>query len=109
MSGFFVTAEFSKEKKMSLIKGLTKNCREWTPEFIKTLDKDLCIGCGRCYKSCTKGVLAFEETDTEETVKAYMTIANDGNCIGCKACGQNCPKGCFSFAPVEAHAYGYNS
>jgi len=94
---------------MSLITGLTKNGQEWTPEFIKTLDKDLCIGCGRCYKSCTKNVLAFEETDTEETVKAYMTIANDGNCIGCKACGQNCPKGCFSFAPVEAQTYGHNA
>jgi NAD-dependent dihydropyrimidine dehydrogenase PreA subunit len=54
-------------------------------------------------------VLAYEEVDTEETVKAYMKIANDGNCIGCKACGQNCPKGCFSFAPVENHGYGYTS
>jgi Nif-specific ferredoxin III len=94
---------------MAFITGSTKNGQEWTPEFIKALEKDLCIGCGRCYKSCTKDVLAFEEVDTEETVKAYMTIANDGNCIGCKACGQNCPKGCFSFASVEAHAYGYNA
>ncbi|MDU0459998.1 MAG: ferredoxin III, nif-specific [Geobacteraceae bacterium] len=94
---------------MPLINGHTKDGRDWTPEFIKVLDKELCIGCGRCYKSCTRDVLAFEEVDTDETVKAYMKIANDGNCIGCKACGQNCPKACFSFAPVEAHTYGHNA
>jgi Nif-specific ferredoxin III len=107
-AGLFDWPKF-KENTMSVITGLTKNGREWTPEFIKTLEKDLCIGCGRCYKSCTKDVLAYEEVDTEETVKAYMKIANDGNCIGCKACGQNCPKGCFSFEPVEARAFGYTS
>jgi Nif-specific ferredoxin III len=94
---------------MAVIKGLTKDGHEWIPEFIKTLDKDLCIGCGRCYKACTKNVLAYEEVDTEETVKAYMKIDNDGNCIGCKACGQNCPKSCFSFEPVEHRDYGYTS
>jgi NAD-dependent dihydropyrimidine dehydrogenase PreA subunit len=54
-------------------------------------------------------VLTYEEVDTEETAKAYMTVANAGNCIGCQACGRTCPKKCFSFEPVEAHAYGYTS
>ena len=94
---------------MAYITGLTRDKHEWTPQFVKAIDEELCIGCGRCYKSCTKNVLDYEEVDTEETVKAYMKIANDGNCIGCKACGQNCPKGCFTFAPVEARAFGYTS
>lgn len=94
---------------MAIITGLTQDGHEWTPQFIKEIDKDLCVGCGRCYKACTRGVLAFKEVDTEETVKAYMTIANGGNCIGCQACGQTCPNKCFSFGPVESRSYGYTS
>lgn len=33
--------------------------------------------------SLISDVLAFEEVDIEETAKAYMKIANDGNCYGC--------------------------
>ena len=33
---------------MAFITGLTKDGREWTPQFIKAIDKELCIGCGRC-------------------------------------------------------------
>jgi Nif-specific ferredoxin III len=94
---------------MAIITGLTRDGHEWIPEFIKEIDKNLCVGCGRCFKSCTKNVLAFQEVDTEETVKAYMTIANGGNCIGCESCGQTCPNKCFSFSPVESCSYGYTS
>ena len=79
---------------MALITGFTKNGKEWTPDFIKTLNKDLCIGCGRCYKACTMDVLTYEEVDSEDSAKAYMTIATAGNCIGCQACGRTCPKKC---------------
>jgi Nif-specific ferredoxin III len=94
---------------MAFITGLTKDGHEWTPKFIKAIDKDLCIGCGRCYKACAMDVLAYEEVDCEDTAKAYMTVATAGNCIGCQACGRTCPKKCFSFEPVEAKAYGYTS
>jgi Nif-specific ferredoxin III len=87
---------------MAYITGLTKDKHEWTPQFIKAIEKDLCIGCGRCFKVCTMDVLAYEEVDTEETAKAYMTVGTPGNCIGCRACGSTCPKKCFSFEPVDA-------
>jgi len=94
---------------MALITGLTKDGHEWTPQFIKAIDKELCIGCGRCYKVCAMDVLAYEEVDTEDTAKAYMIVANEGKCIGCQACGRTCSKKCFTFEPVEAKPYGYTS
>lgn len=90
---------------MAYITGLTKGKLEWTPQFVKTLDRELCIGCGRCFKVCNHTVLSYcEEFDEDDadSAKAYMTIANDANCIGCQACGKTCPKKCFSFAPVAA-------
>lgn len=90
---------------MGYITGLTKGKLEWTPQFIKSIDNELCIGCGRCYKVCAHDVLSYCEDfdeDDAESAKAYMTVANDSNCIGCEACGRTCPKKCFSFAPAIA-------
>jgi len=90
---------------MAFIMGRTKGNREWRPEFIASLDRTRCIGCGRCYKVCAHEVLQFvEEFDDDDTdsAQSYMTIANDLNCIGCQACGRTCPKKCFVFEPVEA-------
>ena len=88
---------------MAYITGVTKGRHEWTPQFIKSLDQELCIGCGRCYKVCVHDVLAYVEDADEDDVasaKAYMTVATDGNCIGCQACGRTCPKKCFGFEPA---------
>jgi len=30
---------------------------EWTPTFVQELNEDKCIGCGRCFKVCPRGVL----------------------------------------------------
>ncbi len=85
---------------MAYITGLTKDKHEWIPQFIVSIDEELCIGCGRCFKVCTHDVLAFEELDEDDSAKMFMRVANPGNCIGCEACGKTCSKKCFSFAPV---------
>ena len=87
---------------MAFITGLTKDKQVWTPEFVTSIAKDVCIGCGRCFKACAKGVLAFEEEEVGDSVKAFMKVLNPGRCIGCGACGRTCPKGCFTFEAVEA-------
>ena len=43
---------------MAYITGLTRDKKEWIPQFVKSIDKELCIGCGRCYKVCVMDVLA---------------------------------------------------
>ncbi len=87
---------------MAYITGLTKDKQVWTPEFVINIDKETCIGCGRCFKACAKGVLSFEEEELHDSTKAYMKVLNHGKCIGCGACGRTCPKGCFSFEAIEA-------
>lgn len=85
---------------MALITGLTKNKKEWTPQFIVSIDDETCIGCGRCFKVCAHDVLTFKEVDEDDSAKMFMAVANAGNCIGCQACGRTCSKKCFSFEPV---------
>ncbi len=87
----------------------------WTPAFVATLDEKKCIGCGRCFKVCGRGVLELvglnedgerirvdldDENDEEEYEKKIMTIAHQELCIGCMACSRICPKKCYSHAAV---------
>ena len=89
----------------------------WTPTFVQSIDEDKCIGCGRCFKVCPRGVLelvgldadgqrvgiagdADEDDDDEEYEKKVMTIAHGELCIGCTACSRICPKKCYTHAPA---------
>ena len=45
---------------MSVI-GLTKGGREWNPHFIEAVNPETCIGCGRCYKVCSRDVFDLKE------------------------------------------------
>lgn len=87
---------------MAYITGKTKGGGDWTPTFVDTIDPEKCLGCGRCYKACSRKVLGPEDLVDEETdsTRMIMTIANDENCIGCAGCGVTCPKKCFSFKPL---------
>lgn len=87
----------------------------WTPTFVETLNEDKCIGCGRCFKVCPRGVLELvglnadgeyvrvdedEDDDDGEYDKKVMTIAHKELCIGCTACAKICPKKCYTHAPA---------
>ena len=88
---------------MAYVTGKTKGGKEWTPTFIESVDPEICIGCGRCYKVCSRDVFAPEDYEDEETesMRMIMTVANDENCIGCVACGVTCSKKAFKFKPME--------
>lgn len=85
----------------------------WTPTFVAALNEEKCIGCGRCFKVCPRGVLQLvglnedgerirvdldDDEDDEEYEKKVMTIAHQELCIGCTACSRICPKKCYSHA-----------
>jgi Nif-specific ferredoxin III len=84
----------------------------WTPTFVTALDEEKCIGCGRCFKVCPRGVLELvglnedgerisvdpDDDDDEEYEKKVMTIAHQELYIGCTACSRICPKKCYSHA-----------
>ncbi len=87
---------------MSYIIGMTRGKKEWTPRFVKSIDKELCIGCGRCIKICAHDVLAPAEVDEEESAKMFASVTSPDDCIGCEACGRTCKKKAFTFEPVLA-------
>ncbi len=88
----------------------------WTPNFVAKLDQGKCIGCGRCYKVCSRDVLQLvgiddegeivalaggeDDDDDEEDEKKGMTIAHKENCIGCLAGSKICPKKCYTHSPL---------
>ena len=90
------------------IVGQTRGGDAWTPMFVESLDATTCIGCGRCYKVCSRNVFdlvsrseVLDEHDLDDDDELFdddnamvMTIANAADCIGCEACSKVCPKDC---------------
>ncbi|MCX7760404.1 MAG: ferredoxin III, nif-specific [Hydrogenothermaceae bacterium] len=87
---------------MALVKSYKKSGEEYIPKYIFSLNKEECIACGRCYRSCPMDVfeLFIEEDEDGEEIK-YMTITNDNECIGCGTCNKVCPKNCLTHKPLE--------
>lgn len=87
----------------------------WTPTFVQAIDENKCIGCGRCFRVCSRGVLELvgldeeggrialdlDDDEDEEYEKKVMTIAHGELCIGCTACARICPKKCYTHAATQ--------
>lgn len=86
---------------------LTRGGTPWTPDYLLSIDEKLCIGCGRCFKVCTRGVMELMGVnddgelcdpfdDDEDIERKIMIVKNAGDCIGCgsceKVCGTNAQK-----------------
>lgn len=95
---------------MEYITGVTRGGASWVPEFIVDLNKQTCIGCGRCFKVCPRAVFELVEREDEDDedfsddTSMVMSIANALDCIGCQACAKVCPKKCHTHAPSNMAA-----
>ncbi len=89
---------------MALLTGKNRGGKSWTPTFADKIDEEKCIGCGRCFKACSRKVLAPKDAFDEETdtYRMVMSIENPDNCIGCAGCGVACPKKCYTYITLEA-------
>ncbi|MEI8633970.1 ferredoxin III, nif-specific [Vibrio sp. PP-XX7] len=83
---------------------------EWEPQFIESIDESKCIGCGRCYKVCSRDVFNLVERGEvdddddyydEDDVMMVMNVNNPLDCIGCMSCAKVCSKGCHGFIPAS--------
>nr|WP_321443224.1 ferredoxin III, nif-specific [uncultured Cohaesibacter sp.] len=111
---------------MSAIVGLTLGGDEWVPQFVEALDSTKCIGCGRCFRVCSRDVFELVERESlglddeddfddddpfgddddddgfSDDTSMVMALKNRDDCIGCEACSKICPKGCFTHMTGEA-------
>jgi Nif-specific ferredoxin III len=93
----------------------TRDGTPWEPVYLTAIDATKCIGCGRCFKVCSRevmhlyglneddevlGKVEFNEDDDDEDdfdgelVRKIMILDSSGSCIGCGACARVCPKAC---------------
>jgi Nif-specific ferredoxin III len=91
--------------------GMTRDGRSWEPSYLLAINPATCIGCGRCFKVCGRGVMELKGLDEDghlvdlsdedaEIERKIMTLVDPGNCIGCYACARACPKDCQTHGPA---------
>jgi Nif-specific ferredoxin III len=92
---------------MTLTTTVTRDGRSWQPSYLLAINPVTCIGCGRCFKVCGRGVMELkgidedgrlvalsDEDEDAEIERKIMTLVDAGACIGCAACARACPKDC---------------
>lgn len=89
----------------------TRDGTPWEPVYLTDINAATCIGCGRCFKVCSREVMHLygldeqgsnlgkvtEDDDDDfdgELNRKIMVLDNQGACIGCGACARVCPKAC---------------
>lgn len=90
------------------ITGLTRGGKPWQPKFVTAVNYATCIGCGRCYKVCSRDVFDLKEKsdvlgddfddEDQDDIAMVMTVSDADDCIGCGACSRVCPKNCHSYS-----------
>jgi Nif-specific ferredoxin III len=88
----------------------TRDGRPWDPQYLLSIDAKVCIGCGRCFKVCSRNVMtlagvdedgAFVDLDEDDEIERKVMILQDaGGCIGCGACSRVCPTNAQSHGPA---------
>ncbi|WFU31611.1 ferredoxin III, nif-specific [Bradyrhizobium brasilense] len=94
----------------------TRDGRDWTPDYLISIDASKCIGCGRCFKVCGRDVMTLkgineegelvdlDEDEDGEIEKKIMVLNDHGACIGCGACARVCPANCQTHGSAAAEA-----
>jgi Nif-specific ferredoxin III len=91
------------------MQAVTRDGRAWEPTYLVGIDSAKCVGCGRCFKVCARGVMSLRGVDGEGAVvdldgadedeleRKVMAVTDPGACIGCGACGRVCARACQTY------------
>lgn len=95
------------------MQAFSRDGRAWQPDYLLSIDPKACIGCGRCFKVCGRGVMALKglsedgelvDPDEDDIERKVMAVDDAGACIGCGACARVCPKNCQTHGPAPIAA-----
>jgi ferredoxin len=62
---------------------------------IRRIDRQLCIGCGKCVEHCPTDVLRMDKA----TKRPYIAYLRD--CQSCFLCERDCPVGALWVTPIR--------
>jgi Pyruvate/2-oxoacid:ferredoxin oxidoreductase delta subunit len=65
-------------------KSLPKPLEYWAANFYAAVDRESCVGCGACVKSCQVNAMRVSE-------KKQSAVVNLDRCLGCGVCIPGCP------------------
>lgn len=71
----------------------------WTADFRIRLDKDRCVGCGKCIESCQTLALTPAEPPPQKNKEKRPPRLNPVRCIGCGLCVPSCPSKALELNP----------
>ncbi|ARO32514.1 ferredoxin-3 (plasmid) [Rhizobium etli] len=96
----------------------TRDGSSWVPKYLVAVDGATCIGCGRCFKVCSREVMrlygvdeageiigACDEEDEDfdgHLNRMIMVVDHPGRCIGCGACARVCAKNCQTHVEADS-------
>jgi electron transport complex protein RnfB len=58
---------------------------------IARIEKELCVGCTRCFKVCPTNAIVG--------ANKQLHVVMEKACIGCTKCAEECPEDCISMIP----------
>jgi len=62
---------------------------------IERIDKEKCIGCGKCVNACIMDVIRFDEAEKKAVIKYPR------DCYCCYNCEMDCPTGAIYVNPLR--------
>jgi len=63
-----------------------------TTNFIPNINKNSCVGCGKCAKECPIGAIEMLWEENSNGSKKHTPQINKEVCLGCGICARVCPK-----------------
>ena len=76
-----------------------------TSNFIAEIDRDKCIGCGKCSKACAIDAIGMLRIENPQTKKKKDPRLDESLCLGCGVCGLKCESGAMSLVSREKRVF----